>query len=145
VSENLDLACSIYADWERGDFSHGECADLDMEWVLVEGPSPGPGHGLAGMVEGLRSWFSSSHDVHVYADEFRELDDERVAVLVHSTGHGKASGLQYTPELTRTAHLFQHGVPGAAARVWTIREGKVVQLVGYADPAEALEAVGLEE
>jgi ketosteroid isomerase-like protein len=122
---------SIYAGWERGDFSHGEWADPEIEWVLVEAPSPGTWHGLAGMAEGFRTWFSSSEDVHVYADKFRELDDERVAVLVHSTGRGKASGLEYPPELTRTAHLFH------------VRGGKVIKFVFYSDRDRALADLGL--
>ena len=126
MSENLDLVRSIYADWERGDFSHGEWADPEIEWVLVDGPSPGAWHGLAGMAEGFRAWFSASEDVHVYADEFQELDDERVAVRVHATGRGKASGLEYSPEMTRTAHLFHvHG-------------GKVVKFLFYLDRGRAL-------
>ena len=31
------------------------------------------------------------------------------------------------------------------AWIWTIRDGKVVRIIGYADPGEALKAVGLEE
>ena len=31
------------------------------------------------------------------------------------------------------------------ADLWTIRDGKIVSLVGYIDRAEALEAVGLRE
>ena len=34
---------------------------------------------------------------------------------------------------------------GSAAWISTIRDGKVARIVGYADPAEALNAVGLEE
>jgi ketosteroid isomerase-like protein len=33
----------------------------------------------------------------------------------------------------------------SAAWIWTIRDGKVARIVGYADPADALKAVGLEE
>ena len=62
----------------------------------------------------------------------RELDDERVAVLVHATGRGKASGLEYSPEMTRTAHLFH------------LQGGKVVKFVFYLD-SRALADLGLEE
>jgi ketosteroid isomerase-like protein len=32
-----------------------------------------------------------------------------------------------------------------SADLWTIRDGKIISLVGYPDRAEALEAVGLRE
>ncbi|MCW2688146.1 MAG: hypothetical protein JWR37_3036 [Mycobacterium sp.] len=34
---------------------------------------------------------------------------------------------------------------GSGAWIWTIRDGKIARIVGYADPGEALKAVGLEE
>ncbi len=70
---------SIYADWERGDFSHVEWADLDIEWTLVDGLSPGTWRGLAGMA--TTSALGGATSEEAPRIEYRELDDERVLVL----------------------------------------------------------------
>jgi hypothetical protein len=67
------------------------------------------------------------------ADECRELDDERVLVLIHRSGRGKVSGLELGPSQTKGAILFH------------LLAAKVTRLVAYRDRKQALEAVGLQE
>src|SRR2546427_12656787 len=94
MSENLDLVRSIYAAWERGDSSSAEWAHPETEVVIPDGPDPGRWEGLAGMVEGERKFLSSWEGLRTVADEDREVDGERVLVLTHMSGRGKASGVE---------------------------------------------------
>jgi ketosteroid isomerase-like protein len=126
MSENLDLVRSIYADWERGDFSSTEWAHPEIEWVIADGPAPGRWKGLVGMAEGWSNFVDAWESYTVEADQYRELDvkyreldDERVVVLHHYSGRGRASGLE----------LEQMGSKGA--NVFHIRDGKVTRLVLY--------------
>jgi ketosteroid isomerase-like protein len=119
ASANVDLVRSIYAAWERGDFSTVEWAHPEIEYVFADGPAPGSWRGLAGMAEGWREWLSAWEEFHVKAEEYRELDDERVLVLVHFGGRGKTSGLEVGQMWTKGASVFH------------IHDGKVTQLVAY--------------
>jgi ketosteroid isomerase-like protein len=131
ASANLDLVRSIHADWDRGEFGSAEWADPEIELVFMEGPAPGSWKGLAGMAEGWRDFLSVWHQWRGTPDEYRELDDERVLVLLHFSGRGRTSGLEIGQMRTEAANLFH------------IREGKVTRLVSYFDRERALADLGL--
>jgi ketosteroid isomerase-like protein len=130
-SANLDLVRSIWAAWERGDFSSAEWAHPEIEFVVADGPSPGTWTGLAGMAEGTRSWLNAWEDLRAHGDDFRELDDERVLVFVHWSGHGKTSGLELGQVRAKGACLFH------------VHDGKVTRIVLYWDRERALADLGL--
>src|SRR5947208_16986995 len=132
MSENLDLVRSIYADWERGDFSATEWADPEIAWVMTGGPAPGSSTGLGGMADGWRNFLSAWDWYRVEVDEYHELDDRRVLVLIRCSASGKTSGLELSQVRTDSATVFH------------IRDGKVVKLVVYIDRDRALADLGLE-
>ena len=84
-SADLDLVRSIFADWERGDFSSAEWADAEIEFVIAGGPDPASGTGVARMAENFAGLLSAWGDVRVEVEEYRELDAERVFVLLCGT------------------------------------------------------------
>jgi hypothetical protein len=87
--------------------------------------------GLAGLAEGWRGALSAWEDFRIEADDYRELDGERVLVLHRWSGRGKTSGLDLGQMRTRAATLFH------------VRDGKVTRLVGYFDRERALADLGL--
>jgi ketosteroid isomerase-like protein len=133
MSENLDLVRSIWANWERGDFSSVEWADPEIEFSYQYGVEPGTAKGLRGMGERWGQTLSAFEGLRARADEYRELDRERVLVLYHFSGRGKASGVEVAQTLTQGACLFR------------VRKGKVAKLVIYFDRDRALADLGLKE
>jgi ketosteroid isomerase-like protein len=130
-SANLDLVRSIYAAWERGDYSSAEWAHPEIEWVLPDGPAPGSWTGMAGMAEGFGDFLSAWEGFRVKAEEYRDLDGERVLVLVQQSGRGKTSGLEIGQMWSKGASLFH------------VRGGKVTRLVIYLGRQNALADLGL--
>jgi ketosteroid isomerase-like protein len=131
ASANLELVRSLYAAWQRGDWSSAEWAHPEIEFVIADGPAPGSWTGVAGMVEGFRGVLTAWEDWRAEADEYRELNGERVLVLVHLSGRGKTSGLEVGQIGTKGANLFH------------LRGGKVTRLVIYFDHERALADLGL--
>ena len=125
-SQNLDLVRSIYGAWERSEFGSTEWAHPEIEYVLADGPSPASSRGLAGMAKTQRDFLSAWEDWRVEAEEYRELDAERVLVLFNFTARGKASGLE----------VGQLGTKGAS--VFYLAGAKVKRIVQYFDRERAL-------
>jgi ketosteroid isomerase-like protein len=83
------------------------------------------------MTEGMHGWLSAWKDYRVVAEEYRELDNERVVALVHFSGRGQTSGLELRQMRSNGAILFY------------VRGGKVTRLVAYHDREHALADLGL--
>jgi ketosteroid isomerase-like protein len=130
-SANVQLVRSIYAAWEHGDFGPAEWAHPEIEISIADGPAPGTWTGPAGMTESFREWASAWKDLRAEVEEYRELDGERVLVLVNATGRGRRSGVE----------LAQIGARGAS--LFHIRDGRVTKLVRYYDRERALADLGL--
>ncbi len=131
ASANVELVRSIFAAWERGDFSSAEWADPEIEYTMADGPSPGRWVGLAAMAEAVGTLLNVFENLRAEAEEYHELDNQRVLVLVLNTGRGRTSGIEVDKMHAGGAILFE------------IRGGKVTRLVTYFQRDRALVALGL--
>jgi uncharacterized protein len=126
--ENVELVRAIYE--ARGLDAALEFYAPDIEWDMsdrVFNPKVYRGH------DGVRSWRTELRDVwsewRNEPEQFIDADD-RVVAIVRSVAKADGSGVELTERW---------------AQVWTVRDGKIVRLRHYRDPAVALEAVGLRE
>jgi len=138
ASANLDLVLSIYAAWGRGHFSSTDWAHPEIELVVAGGPAPGCWTGLAGLAEGYRTilgasegWRNAWEGWRAEAEEYLELDGDRVLVLTCFKARGKMSELEVARMQARAATLFHLG------------GGKVTGLVVDFDRERALAELGL--
>jgi hypothetical protein len=131
TSANVALVRSIFDAWRHGDFDSSAWADPGIAFVLADGPSPGSWEGLDGMVEGWRDFLGAWEHWRGEAEDYRELDGERVLVLIHGTGRGKASGLDAAQIRSEGANLFH------------ISGGRVKRLVVYFNRERAFTDLGL--
>jgi ketosteroid isomerase-like protein len=130
ASANIDLVRSIYAAWERGDFTSADWAHPGIEVVLADGPTPATWNGLAEMARGWRDVLDAWEDFRAEAEEYRVLDKERVLAFVHNRGRGKVSGME-VDQMRTGANLFH------------LRDGKVTRMVIYWSCDRALADLGL--
>ncbi len=129
-SAHLELVRSIFSAWERGDYSSVAWAHPEIEFVIADGPTAGRWTGLTGMEEGFRDFLSAWEEHRAGAEEIREVDDQRVLVLVRVVARGKASGLELGQMRAKGASIFH------------FREDEVARLVCYFDRRRALADIG---
>jgi len=133
ASANLDLVRSIFADWERGDFTRADWAHPEIEFVSVSPLETVKVKGRGEISDFVRDKFGTFADWRDTAEEYRELDNRRVFVLDNMSGLGRASGVDLSQAPTRSARLFE------------IDRGRVTRLHVYWDRDRALADLGLEE
>jgi hypothetical protein len=82
------------------------------------------------MAESWRDVLSAWEGVRTAVDEYRELDDERVLVLLNWSGRGRTSGFDLAQVGWKGANLFH------------LRNGRVTRLVVYWERERALADLG---
>ena len=129
--ENVEIVRRAFAEFERGNFWIPEVFDPSVRVVWLSPIAGGEPEtvGLEAMGRTVKEWLESWEQVTYVAERFIDAGDQ-VVIIAEWRGRGKASGV-----VTK----WRHGA------VWTIRDGKMISLISYPDPTDALEAVGLSE
>jgi ketosteroid isomerase-like protein len=113
-------------------FSRADWADPEIEFEAIGGLEPGRAHGIPGMARAMREFLTAWEGYRAEAEEFHQLDDGRVLVLIHRSARGKTSGLEVEQLRSKGAQLFH------------LRDGNVTRLVLYWNRDRALADLGLE-
>ena len=132
--ENVDVVRRLYEAWLADDYEtvFQTCdpgmrlnPDSEATWVGIDDSYVGH--------EGLRRYMAAVYQAFDgYRPEVEQLIDAgegRVLTLAIEHGRGRGSGAEV--EARRTAHL------------WTLRDGRAIQVDLFLDRSRALEAVGL--
>jgi len=101
----------------------------EIDWRAVEGAADDVGvmRGGAALRRYYQDWFDAFDQLRAEVDEVIFESDDRVAVSVHNSGRGRASGVE---------------TEGRYYVVCTLKEGLIVSGREHATRAGALEAVG---
>ena len=128
--ENVEIVRRRYEHLAAtGDYA-AEAHAPDFVWDMSKfrgWPEQQTYEGVEGARAFLRDWLEAWDDWEVEVEALHDAGDKVVA-LVRQRGRSKTSGLP---------------VDMAYGQVFTIRDGKFARMEMYADPVEALEAVGL--
>jgi ketosteroid isomerase-like protein len=131
TSANLELVRSLYTAWGRGDWSSADWADPEIEFIGADTLGRTTSKGLAGLAKSWREFLDAWEEWRVEPQEYVEIDDERVLVMIRVSGRGRTSGLEVGQMRAEAANLFH------------LRRGKVTRLALYWDRQEALADAGL--
>ena len=129
--ENVEVVQRLLDAWAAGDFEAArEEMHPDIEWrAPPQTPEDSVHRGHKGVSEAIGRWIGAWEN---YRYDPREMLDagEKVLVAGHQSGRGKRSRVEVSSE------LFQ---------LWTIRDGKAVEMRMFTERDDALNAAGLRE
>ena len=134
--ENVEIVRRLYAAWLEEDYETVFQTydpkirlnpDPEAAWVGINDEYVGH----AGVRRYMAAVYQAFEGYRPEIEDIIGLDDGRVLTLAIEHGRGRISGAP--TEASRTAHL------------WTLRDGKAIQIDLFLDRSRALESVGLEE
>lgn len=134
TGSHVEIARRLWEAFDRSGFRGIDgwigllAEDVELHPAIVGGADGSTYRGH----EGVRAWArevdETLEDLHLRANEYREVG-ERVVAIGHVSARGGASGLELDVPI---------------AWVLTIRDGRVATMHGYLDVAAALEAAAPE-
>ena len=131
--ENVDLVRRTIDLFNKREISRAleeVSDDFEMDWSNSIGPLKGISRGRQEVLKRWASYIDAWDAVRWEPEEFIEVDEERLIVVVHAEMRGRASGVP---------------VEATAAQLWTFSDGRGQRIKLYQSKAEALKAVGLSE
>jgi ketosteroid isomerase-like protein len=130
-AEDIELIRRSYAAWNRGDIEaivEIVTDDVEIRPVLGDQVAANEFRGPDGMRRWSETINSAMDDFHVDVEEVIDVGGDRYLALLHFSGRGKASG---APVALDASHLH------------TVRNGRLVQLLGYQSWDEGRAAAGI--
>jgi len=132
-AENLEVVRRIFREWESGEYSSSDWADPEIEFLIDTGLDRQRVTGVKAMAEAWGAFLDTWEGWHVRVEEFREIGQDRVLVLLEPAARAQGSGLEIGQMHTKGANVFH------------LRDRKVKKLHLYFDRERALADLGMTE
>jgi ketosteroid isomerase-like protein len=130
-SENVDIVRRAYAAWNEGrPETVIDLLDPQIEWHLPPNlPESGTWHGPDEIVRGLRGLSESWDELQAEVQEVLDAGD-RVVALIRFQGRAAITGLDLEGA-------------GVDAHLWTLRDGRAIDVRMYNGSRDALREAGI--
>jgi ketosteroid isomerase-like protein len=129
--EDVELVKSAFETWNRGEIdAFVDHTSEDVAWLEVSGRPEGGATERVGrerLRDGLKSLFDVWESYYIDAERIEEAGD-RILAIVREVARGRASGVE---------------IDGRWGYLITVKDGEMVRIEAYRDPAGALQAAGL--
>ena len=129
--ENVEVVRGGIEAWNRRDLTTwlaGWASDAEIDWSRARGPLKGVYRGRREVETLWNEWYSTFEEAHIETHGFTDAGSE---VVVSNTTHFRG----------------RQGIEVTASSTWvfTVENGQFTCLRLFQEPAEALEAAGLQE